>query len=96
MAASVKPTLVIFTMDGSIGQAAFDQAKAFKDSVEVRSAHCAAHPAAWAGKWRASKSSTCLAETSAPSKSCKQLHCCACNALRALQTQCRHQDPVCF
>ena len=37
VAASVKPTLVIFTMDGSIGQAAFDQAKAFKDSVEVRS-----------------------------------------------------------
>ena len=35
MAASVKPTLVIFTMDGSIGQAAHDQAKAFKDSVEV-------------------------------------------------------------
>lgn len=36
VAASVKPTLVIFVMDGSIGQAAFDQAKAFKDSVEVR------------------------------------------------------------
>ena len=35
VAASVKPTLVIFTMDGSIGQAAHDQAKAFKDSVEV-------------------------------------------------------------
>lgn len=35
VAASVKPTLVIFVMDGSIGQAAFDQAKAFKDSVEV-------------------------------------------------------------
>ena len=27
--------MVIFVMDGSIGQAAFDQAKAFKDSVEV-------------------------------------------------------------
>lgn len=35
VAESVKPTLVIFTMDGSIGQAAFDQAKAFRDSVEV-------------------------------------------------------------
>ena len=35
VAENVKPTLVIFTMDGSIGQAAFDQAKAFKDSVEV-------------------------------------------------------------
>ena len=35
VAASVQPTLVIFTMDGSIGQAAHDQAKAFKDSVEV-------------------------------------------------------------
>ena len=35
VATSVKPTLVIFVMDGSIGQAAFDQAKAFKDSVEV-------------------------------------------------------------
>lgn len=38
VAESVKPTLVIFTMDGSIGQAAFDQAKAFRDSVEVRCA----------------------------------------------------------
>jgi signal recognition particle GTPase len=27
-------------MDGSIGQAAFDQAKAFKDSVEVKMFHC--------------------------------------------------------
>mmetsp|Transcript_3182 Transcript_3182/g.5456 ORF Transcript_3182/g.5456 Transcript_3182/m.5456 type:complete len:506 (+) Transcript_3182:110-1627(+) len=35
VAAAVKPDLVIFVMDGSIGQAAFDQAKAFKDSVEV-------------------------------------------------------------
>lgn len=32
----MKPSLVIFVMDGSIGQAAFDQAKAFKDAVEVR------------------------------------------------------------
>lgn len=35
VAQAVKPDLVIFVMDGSIGQAAFDQAKAFKDSVEV-------------------------------------------------------------
>ncbi|MEW5318017.1 MAG: hypothetical protein WDW38_009271 [Sanguina aurantia] len=35
VAAAVCPDLVIFVMDGSIGQAAFDQAKAFKDSVEV-------------------------------------------------------------
>ena len=35
MATAVKPDLVIFVMDGSIGQAAFDQAKAFRDSVEV-------------------------------------------------------------
>ena len=27
--------MVVFVMDGSIGQAAFEQAKAFKDSVEV-------------------------------------------------------------
>ncbi len=31
----MKPSLVVFVMDGSIGQTAFDQAKAFKDSVEV-------------------------------------------------------------
>jgi hypothetical protein len=37
-AAAVKPDQVIFVMDGSIGQAAFDQAKAFKDSVEASSA----------------------------------------------------------
>lgn len=36
VAEAVTPDLVIFVMDGSIGQAAFDQAKAFKDSVEVR------------------------------------------------------------
>jgi hypothetical protein len=30
-----KPDLIIFVMDGSIGQAAEDQAKAFKDTVEV-------------------------------------------------------------
>ena len=35
VAENVKPSLVIFTMDGSIGQAAYDQAKAFRDSVEV-------------------------------------------------------------
>ena len=35
VADAVKPDLVVFVMDGSIGQAAFDQAKAFKDSVEV-------------------------------------------------------------
>ena len=39
VASNVKPTLVIFVMDGSIGQAAFDQAKAFKDSVEVGCAY---------------------------------------------------------
>lgn len=33
---SVQPDLIIFVMDGSIGQAAFDQAKAFKDTVEVQ------------------------------------------------------------
>jgi hypothetical protein len=36
VAEAVSPDLVIFVMDGSIGQAAFDQAKAFKESVEVR------------------------------------------------------------
>lgn len=35
VAAAVTPDAVIFVMDGSIGQAAFDQAKAFKDAVEV-------------------------------------------------------------
>lgn len=34
--AMVKPDLIIFVMDGSIGQAAYDQAKAFKDKVQVR------------------------------------------------------------
>lgn len=33
--AAVNPNHVIFVMDGSIGQAAFDQAKAFHDSVDV-------------------------------------------------------------
>ncbi|KAK9805289.1 hypothetical protein WJX72_011358 [[Myrmecia] bisecta] len=37
VAAAVQPDLVIFVMDGSIGQAAHDQAKAFKDSVQVGS-----------------------------------------------------------
>jgi hypothetical protein len=35
----VSPDLVVFVMDGSIGQAAFDQATAFKESVEVRTVH---------------------------------------------------------
>ena len=35
VADAVRPDLAIFVMDGSIGQAAFDQAKAFKESVEV-------------------------------------------------------------
>jgi signal recognition particle GTPase len=35
VAEAVSPDLVIFVMDGSIGQAAFDQAKAFKEAVEV-------------------------------------------------------------
>jgi len=35
VAAQTKPDLIIFVMDGSIGQAAHDQAKAFKDTVEV-------------------------------------------------------------
>lgn len=40
VSASVQPDLVIFVMDGSIGQAAFDQAKAFKDTVEVCAQPC--------------------------------------------------------
>uniref|UniRef100_A0A0D9WIG1 signal-recognition-particle GTPase n=1 Tax=Leersia perrieri TaxID=77586 RepID=A0A0D9WIG1_9ORYZ len=35
VAAATKPDLVIFVMDGSIGQAAFDQAQAFKQSASV-------------------------------------------------------------
>lgn len=35
VAEAVKPDLTIFVMDGSIGQAAFDQAKAFRESVDV-------------------------------------------------------------
>lgn len=35
VAAAVNPDYVIFVMDGSIGQAAFDQAKAFHDSVDI-------------------------------------------------------------
>ena len=35
VAAAVQPDNVIFVMDGSIGQAAFDQAKAFHDTVDV-------------------------------------------------------------
>ena len=35
VATQTKPDLIIFVMDGSIGQAAHDQAKAFRDTVEV-------------------------------------------------------------
>uniref|UniRef100_A0A452ZI35 signal-recognition-particle GTPase n=1 Tax=Aegilops tauschii subsp. strangulata TaxID=200361 RepID=A0A452ZI35_AEGTS len=35
VAEATKPDLVIFVMDGSIGQAAFDQAQAFKQSASV-------------------------------------------------------------
>ena len=35
VAAAVNPDLVVFVMDGSIGQAAQDQAQAFRDSVAV-------------------------------------------------------------
>jgi hypothetical protein len=35
VAAAVAPDLTVFVMDGSIGQAAFDQAKAFRESVDV-------------------------------------------------------------
>lgn len=35
VAAAARPDVVIFVMDGSIGQAAFDQAKAFHDSADV-------------------------------------------------------------
>lgn len=35
VAAAVKPDNIIFVMDGSIGQAAYDQAKAFRDQVAV-------------------------------------------------------------
>jgi signal recognition particle subunit SRP54 len=35
VADAVRPDLVIFVMDGSIGQAAFDQAAAFRESVDV-------------------------------------------------------------
>jgi len=35
VAEAVSPDLPIFVMDGSIGQAAFDQAKAFRESVDV-------------------------------------------------------------
>lgn len=35
VAAAVNPDLIIFVMDGSIGQAAFDQATAFKERVPV-------------------------------------------------------------
>lgn len=36
VSSAVGPDLVIFVMDGSIGQAALEQAQAFKDSVAVR------------------------------------------------------------
>ncbi|KAL8033008.1 hypothetical protein ABFX02_13G135300 [Erythranthe guttata] len=35
LAEATKPDLVVFVMDGSIGQAAFDQAEAFKQSIDV-------------------------------------------------------------
>jgi hypothetical protein len=35
VASAVQPDLVLFVMDGSIGQAAQEQAQAFRDSVEV-------------------------------------------------------------
>jgi len=35
IAAAVKPDCIIFVMDASIGQAAFEQAKAFKTRVNV-------------------------------------------------------------
>lgn len=40
VAAQTKPDLIIFVMDGSIGQAAHDQAKAFKDTVEACPTPC--------------------------------------------------------
>ena len=48
VAAAVNPQHVIFVMDGSIGQAAFDQAKAFHEAVDVRApppAACSCLPA---------------------------------------------------
>lgn len=47
--AAVNPHHVIFVMDGSIGQAAFDQAKAFHDTVDVRGVLrcCAADGSRW-------------------------------------------------
>ena len=35
VASAVQPDLVVFVMDGSIGQAAQDQAQAFRERVEV-------------------------------------------------------------
>jgi len=37
IADAVKPDNIVFVMDGSIGQAAFDQAQAFKNQVKVGS-----------------------------------------------------------
>ena len=37
VAAAVTPSNIIFVMDGSIGQAAFDQARAFKEKVDIGS-----------------------------------------------------------
>ena len=45
VATQTKPDLIIFVMDGSIGQAAHDQAKAFRDTVEVRAVPLTPHPA---------------------------------------------------
>ena len=70
VAAQTQPDLIIFVMDGSIGQAAHDQAKAFKDTVDVRSPFlscCSAHHcctvAGWlvrlqTGRWEASSCSS--------------------------------------
>ena len=44
VATQTKPDLIIFVMDGSIGQAAHDQAKAFRDTVEVCAVSLTPHP----------------------------------------------------
>ena len=44
VATQTKPDLIIFVMDGSIGQAAHDQAKAFRDTVEVCAVPLTPHP----------------------------------------------------
>ena len=67
VAAQTSPDLIIFVMDGSIGQAAHDQAKAFKDTVDVRSLcpfvswHTV--PLLWLLLFAASMSPCCFRET---------------------------------